>query len=215
MDNLFSTHPRVENRVRALEAMAGEVRPPVAHPGRARSRPSAAAVDGAGPRRPPGGRGAARGGSRRGLASPTRRRCDGPRPLAPAERARAQALAAATLRHLGRIDALLGGFLRRPPPAPALNALRLATAEMHLDGGAGARGGGRRGAAGAGGQGRGALAGLVNAVARRVADGGPALWDAAPEAGLPDWLAAPSRRPGGEAAPAAIAAAQRRGRPST
>ena len=36
--------------------------------------------------------------------------------LAPAERARAQALAAGTLRHLGRIDAVLAPFLRRPPP---------------------------------------------------------------------------------------------------
>ena len=32
---------------------------------------------------------------------------------------------------------------------------------------------------------------MVNAVARRVAEGGAALWEAAPEAPLPDWLAGP------------------------
>jgi len=30
MDNLFSTHPNVENRIRALEAMAGDTRPELA-----------------------------------------------------------------------------------------------------------------------------------------------------------------------------------------
>ncbi|HVH02048.1 MAG TPA: transcription antitermination factor NusB [Amaricoccus sp.] len=129
--------------------------------------------------------------------------------LEPGERARARSLAAETLRHLGRIDALLAGFLRRPPPEPAMNALRLATAEMHLDAvpahaavDAAVRlvrshpGGAR-------------LSGLVNAVARRVADGGPPLWDAAPEAGLPDWLAGPVDAAWGVEARRAIEAAQR------
>ena len=98
--------------------------------------------------------------------------------LAPAERARAQTLAAGTLRHLGRIDVFLGRYLQKPPPSAAMNALRLAAAEVHLDGipahaavdGAvrlvrGAKGGDR-------------LAGLVNAVARRAA-ADTAGWEAA------------------------------------
>ena len=118
--------------------------------------------------------------------------------LAPPERARARTLAAATLRHLGRIDALLAGFLARRPPAPAMQALRLATAELHLDAvpaHAAVDGAVRLVRSGPGGA---RLAGLVNAVARRVADGGAALWEATPEAGLPR-LARRRRstRPGG------------------
>lgn len=117
--------------------------------------------------------------------------------LAPADRARAQALATTTLRHLGRIDAVLDHFLSRRPPGPALDALRLATAELRIDRipahaavdaavrlvsvgkTAGKNAGKNR-----------ALGGLVNAVARRVADA-TALWEATPEAPLADWLAAP------------------------
>jgi 16S rRNA (cytosine967-C5)-methyltransferase len=129
--------------------------------------------------------------------------------LAPEERARARGLASGTLRHLGRIDAVIGGFLRRPPPAAAMNALRLATAEMHLDAvpAHAAVDGAVRLVRGAPGGAR--LAGLVNAVARRVADGGPALWAASPEAGLPHWLAAPVDSAWGPEARRAIEAAQR------
>jgi len=132
--------------------------------------------------------------------------------LAPAERARAQALAAGTLRHLGRIDAVLAPFLRRPPPPAALNALRLAVAELNLDGippHAAVDAAVRLASAGN----RKHLAGLVNAVARRVADGGAALWDAAPEADLPAWLADPVAAAWGPDVLAAIAAAQRRPAP--
>ncbi len=133
-------------------------------------------------------------------------------PLAPAERARAQALAAGTFRHLGRIDALLDRYLQRRPPPAAMNALRLAVAEVHVDAipahaavdGAvrlvrGSRGGDR-------------LAGLVNAVARRAcadADG----WATAPEAPLPGWIATPVADAWGAATLAAITAAVRRPAP--
>ena len=139
---------------------------------------------------------------------------DGPlAALTPSERARAQALAAGTLRHLGRIDALLGRFLTRRPPPQALNALRLATAEIHLDAipphaavDAAVR------LARTGPRGR-QLAGLVNAVARRVADGGAALWGASPEAPLPCWLEDPLTAAWGAEATAAIAAAHLRPAP--
>ena len=64
------------------------------------------------------------------------------------------------------------GFSQRRPPDAALNALRLAVAEMHLDGvpaHAAVDGAVRLAQAGAKGR---HLAGMVNAVARRVADGG-------------------------------------------
>lgn len=133
--------------------------------------------------------------------------------LTPAERARAQSLAAETLRHLGRIDGLLGNFLARKPPSPALNALRLAVAEMHLDGvPAHAAVDGAVRLARVGTRGR-QLPGLVNAVARRIAEAGPALWDAVDDAALPAWLAGPVAAAYGAEAPAAIAAAHRRPAP--
>ncbi len=55
--------------------------------------------------------------------------------LTPAERARARALAAVTLRRLGQIDALLAQHMDRNPGGLAKIALRLATAEIgFLDG---------------------------------------------------------------------------------
>lgn len=136
---------------------------------------------------------------------------DGPlAALAPAERARAQGLAAGTLRHLGRIDGVLAGFLRRPPPTRALNALRLAVAELNLDKvppHAAVDGAVRLAGGGKGGR------GLVNAVARRVAAGGPALWEAVPEEELPAWLARPMEKAWGKEAATAIAAAHRTGAP--
>ena len=129
--------------------------------------------------------------------------------LDPPERARAQALATGVLRHLGRIDALLDGFLRKAPPPAARDALRVAVAEIHLDAvppHAAVDGAVRLAQAHPKGR---HLSGLVNAVARRVAEGGAALWQAAPEAPLPDWIAAPVRAAWGDAVLAAIEAAQR------
>ncbi|WP_188669753.1 RsmB/NOP family class I SAM-dependent RNA methyltransferase [Neptunicoccus cionae] len=60
---------------------------------------------------------------------------DGPlAKLVPADRARAQSLAALTLRHMPRIDAVLAEFMDHKPPLRALNALRVCAAEIVLDG---------------------------------------------------------------------------------
>lgn len=128
--------------------------------------------------------------------------------LAPAERARAQALAAGVLRHLGRIDAVLAPHLRKPPAPPARHALRLATAEMFLDGvppHAAVDGAVRltRGHPKAR-----HLSGLVNAVARRVSEA-PHTWAEAAEASLPGWIRKPVAAAWGEGAAAAVAEAHR------
>lgn len=132
--------------------------------------------------------------------------------LAPAERARAQALAVSVLRHLGRIDAVIAGFVARMPPKHARTALRLAVAELNLDGiPAHAAVDGAVTLVRAHPKGR-HVAGLVNAVARRIAAAGPALWEATPEAGLPGWIAGPVAEAWGAEALAGIAAAQAQGR---
>ncbi|TYO88197.1 RsmB/NOP family class I SAM-dependent RNA methyltransferase [Oceanicella actignis] len=113
-----------------------------------------------------------------------------PADLPPEERARAGALAAATLRHLGQADALIRRFARRRPPAQALAALRLAAVELHALGapahaavdGAVAALRALRGAE--------RFSGLVNAVARRMAAEGGPIWaslDAA-RTNTPGWL---------------------------
>ncbi|MBB5221000.1 16S rRNA (cytosine967-C5)-methyltransferase [Amaricoccus macauensis] len=131
--------------------------------------------------------------------------------LAPPDRARAQALATATLRHLGRIDAFLDHFLTRRPPAPALDALRLATTELRVHGippHAAVDAAVRLVSAGK----NRTLAGLVNAVARRVADAAE-LWEATPEAPLADWLARPIAAAWGKAAAERIALVSRQPSP--
>lgn len=124
--------------------------------------------------------------------------------LAPPERARAQRLAASVLRHLGRIDALLAQYLGKRPRRAAMDALRLAAVELNLDN--------VPAHAAVDGAVRLVrqhpndthLAGLVNAVARRMAEAGSASWDATPAAGLPHWLADPIRAEYGAEVLAAI-----------
>ncbi len=131
--------------------------------------------------------------------------------LGPADRARAQALATGTLRHLGRVDAILDLFLDKRPQPRAMQALRLATYEMLADGTA-AHGAVNaaveivRGSAKAG-----HLAGLVNAVARKIAREGPEIWAQQSPQPLPSWLARPVTKNFGAPARLAIEAAHARG----
>ncbi|HBG98192.1 MAG TPA: 16S rRNA methyltransferase [Rhodobacteraceae bacterium] len=124
--------------------------------------------------------------------------------LDPPTRAQALGLARATLRGLGRADAVLDRFVRRRPPPPVRTLLRLGTVEIH---GLGTpphaavdiavtlarhgSGGDRH-------------AGLVNAVLRRVAAAGAPAWAAAPPTRLPDWLRTPLIASDGPEAVAAI-----------
>ena len=110
-------------------------------------------------------------------------------PLAPADRARAQRLATATLRARDRIDRMLRPFLRRVPPGPVMNALRLGTLELVE--GAPAHGVVNAYVALVRADPRhGKLGGLVNAVLRQ-ADGITDTWGKRPVPMLPAWLRKP------------------------
>lgn len=104
-------------------------------------------------------------------------------------RARAHRLAAETLRHLARADALLSPHLRRPPPDAALAVLRLAVVEHHalaapahavVDGAVTLLASGRDTRV---------FAGLGNAVLRKAC-AAPG-WADLPVPPLPAWLRAP------------------------
>ncbi len=129
--------------------------------------------------------------------------------LPPEDRARAQRLAVETLRMLDRADRMLKPFLAKSPPVYVQNALRLGTVEIVQ--GAAAHGvvnayveivGRNHHTA--------RLKGLVNAVLRKVADAGPAAWDAMPLPLLPGWLRQPLVQAWGRNAVVAMEAVQAR-----
>ncbi|MCG6901755.1 MAG: methyltransferase domain-containing protein [Rhodobacter sp.] len=132
--------------------------------------------------------------------------------LAPEERARAQRLTVATLRWMDRADRMLGPHLKKRPPLEVLNTLRLGVVEMAV-GGAAPHGvvdaavdllrEGRRTAG---------LAGLANAVLRKVAADLP-KWDALPVPRLPKWLRGPLVDAYGKSVIADIEAAHAAGAP--
>jgi 16S rRNA (cytosine967-C5)-methyltransferase len=110
--------------------------------------------------------------------------------LQPAERAAAQRLAMDVLRGMERADKILKPYLRKVPAVRVMNILRLGTVEL-CGGGAAhgvvsdlveitARGKRTQGAKG-----------LVNAVLRKVAEEGPAVWGKLRAPRLPKWLRGP------------------------
>lgn len=132
--------------------------------------------------------------------------------LSPADRARAQRLAAQVLRHVEPADRVLKPFLRKAPPLTILNILRLGT--MELASGEAAHGvvneavslvrADRRQAP---------LSGLVNAVLRKVA-AVEAPFAKLPPQRLPYWLRKPLVDTWGREAVSAMEAVQARATPT-
>ncbi len=110
--------------------------------------------------------------------------------LAPEDRARAQRLTTEVLRGLERADRLLQKHLKKTPSLTVHNVLRLATVEL-------CQGGAAHGVVNDAVEITGkskrtmAMKGLVNAVLRKVADGGPENWAALRIPRLPKWLRSP------------------------
>jgi len=132
--------------------------------------------------------------------------------LEPADRARAQRLATDTLRGLERADRLLQKHLRKYPPLPVRNALRLGTVEL-------CQGEAAHGVVNAmvtivsRNRRHGHLKGLVNAVLRKIAAEGPEAWDQLRVPRLPKWLRKPLVEAWGGEAVAAMEAAHFAGAP--
>ena len=110
-------------------------------------------------------------------------------PAAPRDRAAAHRLAAAVLRRLGTLDAVLEPLLRKAPPAPVRHVLLLGAAGLLLLG-TPAHAAVATSVALARGRGLAPFAGLVNAVLRRLAAAGPAALEGldAPRLDTPAWL---------------------------
>ncbi len=106
--------------------------------------------------------------------------------LPPASRARAQRLATETLRNISRADRLLGPHLRKRPPLPVHNILRLALTEIYVDGAAAH--GVVHSAVSLARAVATPMAGLVNAVLRRASAQPPEAWAKLPPQDLPKWL---------------------------
>lgn len=127
--------------------------------------------------------------------------------LTASDRARAQRLALAVLRHIEPCDRVLAAHLRREPPLAVRNVLRLALVELAVDHAA------AHGVVNAAvdlvrrGRRTGYFAGLVNAVLRKLAEV-PDLFAALPPQRLPFWLRKPLVDVYGREAVVAIEAVQ-------
>ena len=132
--------------------------------------------------------------------------------LPPEARAAARRLAAAGLRHLARADAALKPHMRSAPPPAARIVLRLAATEL-MTGGAAHGVVDEAVSAVRALPGGGPLAGMTNAVLRRVADEGRPAWEAASPNRLPNWIRGRLQGAVGAARTAAIEAAHDAGAP--
>jgi 16S rRNA (cytosine967-C5)-methyltransferase len=134
--------------------------------------------------------------------------------LAPAEAARAGRLAETVLRHLAPLDKVIAQFVARTPAPPVQLILRLGAAELLI---AGEEPHGVVNAAvtlaKTGGSSSARASGMINAVLRRIAEGGAALWAGHEPQRLPGWIAGPVRKAWGEEALRAIEAAHEAGAP--
>jgi 16S rRNA (cytosine967-C5)-methyltransferase len=110
-------------------------------------------------------------------------------PMEPRDRAAGHRLAAAVLRRLGTLDAVLEPYLKKAPPPAVHHILRIGAAGLLLLG-TPAHAGVATAVAMARTRGLVPFAGLVNAVLRRVAEGGQAALEAldSPRLDTPSWL---------------------------
>jgi 16S rRNA (cytosine967-C5)-methyltransferase len=128
--------------------------------------------------------------------------------LEPAEAARASRLAQTVLRHMEALDQIIASFVDRKPVPQVLMILRLGAAELLIareepygvvnSAVALAKSGSTKTAR---------ASGLVNAVLRRIAEGGQAMWSEHASQRLPGWIAGPVRKAAGEETLRAIEAA--------
>ena len=132
--------------------------------------------------------------------------------LAPDDRARAQRLAVSSLRCLDRADRMLGPHLKKRPPLRVLNILRLGVTEICEEGAAAHGVVNSAVAIARGGRKTAGMAGLVNAVLRKVA-GEAEKWAALPVPRLPKWLRKPLIDDYGKEAVLAMEAAHYAGAP--
>ncbi len=127
--------------------------------------------------------------------------CSGP------ERARAQSLTTGVLRNLERLDAVIAHFVQKAPVPTVQHILRIAAHELLVEDLA------EHGVVNTAvtlakrDRRAGRMAGMVNAVSRKIAGEGRSLWAEIPVAGLPEWLAGPIAKAYGAEVPNLIAAA--------
>ncbi len=150
---------------------------------------------------------------KRTLSEQTQRRDSNFAKLKPAEKARAQSLATGVLRHLEPLDQVIDRFLNKPTPLKLRNALRMAAAEILVDGIADHAAVDAAVEVTRAAQKTAHLTGLTNAVARKIAQEGPALWQDHTVQKLAPWLAKPVVKNYGKDALEGIEMAHARGAP--